>query len=61
MMYFLGMDNTYNFIVIMFALSAAFHMIGHEIMLNRLSDRFRIQAGALEWICFYLSDREQIV
>ena len=40
-------------------LSAAFDMVDHQILLNRLSSSFGIRGLALSWLQSYLSDRLQ--
>ena len=40
-------------------LSAAFDMVDHGILLNRLNNRFGIQGTALKWIESYLTGRTQ--
>ena len=40
-------------------LSAAFDMVDHQILLNRLSTSFGVRGLALSWLQSYLSDRLQ--
>ena len=42
-------------------LSAAFDIVRHDILLNRLKSRFGVDGKALEWFASYLEDRTQRV
>ena len=42
-------------------LTAAFDIVNHQVLLQRLKRTFRITGQALKWICSYLSDRSTVV
>ena len=42
-------------------LSAAFDTIDHQVLLNRLHQRFGFRDLALKWLASYLADRKQSV
>ena len=42
-------------------LSAAFDTIDHQLLLNRLHQRFGFRDLALKWLAWYLADRRQSV
>ena len=42
-------------------LSAAFDTVDHELLLQRLSNRFRIKGNVLQWFKCYLYERKQFV
>ena len=53
------MDNQEITCLVLQDLSAAFDMVEHGILLNRLNNRFSIQGIALKWIESYLTGRTQ--
>lgn len=48
-------------VLLMLDLSAAFDVIDHTILINRLEFSFGITGAALSWIQSYLSDRHQSI
>ncbi len=48
-------------VLVLNELSAAFNMIDHTILLNRLSNQMGIKGMALKWFQSYLLDRYQYV
>ena len=55
------MDNKEICCLLLLNLSAAFDMISHELLLNRLKYRFGFEKKVLTWIENYLLNREQRV
>ena len=47
--------------LVLLDLSAAFEMITHDILLNRLKHHFGVLGNVLDWIRSYLMQREQSV
>ena len=56
-----AMDNQEVTCLILLDLSAAFDMVSHSLLLNRLRYRFGVTDMALNWIESYLKDCTQIV
>ena len=56
-----AMDNREICCLLLLNLSAAFDMISHELLLNRLKYRFGFEDKILTWIKNYFSNREQRV
>ena len=56
-----ALDNNCCAVLLMLDLSAAFDVIDHNILLNRLDYAFGISGDALSWIKSYLVDRTQRV
>ena len=52
-----ALDNNACVILLMLDLSAAFDVIDHDILFNRLQLSFGISGSALSWIHSYLTDR----
>lgn len=57
----LAADSGKGAILILLDLTAAFDMIDHDILLNRLSQWVGIRGNALKWFCSYLKDRTSVV
>ena len=57
----LALNNKHDVILIMLDLSAAFDTIDHEIMLQRLKNRFGITGKSLSWLRSYLVNRQQCI
>ena len=57
----MNMDCQQVTLLVLLDLSAAFHTIDHQVLLNHLRLSFGIHGYALEWIASYLSDRTQHV
>ena len=56
-----ALDNNACVILLMLDLSAAFDVIDHDILFDRLQYSFGISGSALSWIRSYLTDRSQCV
>ena len=56
-----ALDNNACVILLMLDLSAAFDVIDHDILFDRLQYSFGISGTALSWIRSYLTDRSQCV
>ena len=56
-----ALDNNACVILLMLDLSAAFEVIDHDILFDRLQYSFGISGSALSWIRSYLTDRSQCV
>ena len=54
-------DKHEDTILVLLDLSAAFDTIDHEVLLNRLNQRFGFRDLALRWLASYLVDRKQSV
>ena len=50
-----------DIILVLLDLSAAFDTIDHQVLLNRLHQRFGFRDLALQWLASYLADRKQSV
>ena len=48
-------------VLLMLNLSASFDTVSHEILLDRLSQRYGITGSVQEWFASYLSSRTQFV
>ena len=56
-----ALDNGHSVVLVMLDLSAAFDVIDHDILFNRLQHSFGIDGDALLWIKSYLHGRSQRV
>ena len=56
-----AMDNQRVVCLILLNLSAAFDMVNHQLLLNRLKYRFQFGEVILDWIGSYLMERKQRV
>jgi hypothetical protein len=56
-----SMDQKQCCFLVLLDLSAAFDTVNHNILLNRLSDRFGIKDDALSWISSYFNRRSHFV
>ena len=54
-----AIDSNRAVVLLMLDLSSAFDTVYHEILLNRLSQRYGITGNVQEWFAFYLSSRTQ--
>ena len=54
-------DNGQPTILVSLDLSAAFDMVEHQLLLNRLNNSFGISGSALNWVTSYLNGRHQFV
>ena len=54
-------DKHEDTILVLLDLSAAFDTIDHEVLLNRLNQKFGFRDLALNWLASYLVDRKQSV
>ncbi|XP_062609777.1 uncharacterized protein LOC134271591 [Saccostrea cucullata] len=54
-----ALDKGSSVVLLMLDLSAAFDVIDHNVLINRLEFSFGITGAALSWIRSYLSDRHQ--
>ena len=54
-------DKHEDTILVLLDLSAAFDTIDHEVLLNRLNQRFGFRDLAFKWLASYLADRRQSV
>ena len=54
-------DDGQCVILILLDLSSAFDTVDHNILLNRLEQRFGVKGKTLAWLCSYLSNRSQFV
>ena len=57
----LAVDNGYEAVLVLLDFSAAFDLIDHDILLNRLEKRFGLCGTPLSWITSYLSHRKQFI
>ena len=57
----LAVDNGYEAVLVLLDFSAAFDLIDHDILLNRLEKRFGLCGIPLSWIMSYLTHRKQFV
>ena len=56
-----AIDKHEDTILALLDLSAAFNKIEHQVLLNRLHQRFGFRDLALKWLASYLADRKQLV
>ena len=54
-----AMNNQEVMCLVLFGLSAAFDIVSHDLLLNRLKMRFGIVGNALSWLQSYLRGRIQ--
>ena len=52
-------DKHEDTILVLLDLTAAFDTIDHEVLLNRLNQRFGFRDLALKWLASYLAGRKQ--
>ena len=58
---FKSMDNRRGTVLVSLDLSAAFDMVDHDKLIQRLSDCFGLTGVAVTWVQSYLSNREQFI
>jgi len=58
--YIAGDDRRFT-VVIGLDISAAFDTISHNVLLHRLQTEFGLSSTALDWVCSYVSNRQQYV
>ena len=56
-----AIDNQSYIILLLLDLSAAFDIVDHKILPQRLSCLFGINGKALRWVNFYLENHKQVV
>jgi hypothetical protein len=56
-----AMDKSHLSLLALFDVSAAFDMVDHDLLLQRLSISFGLSGGSLKWFRSYLSGRTQMV
>jgi len=56
-----NIDNKLPTVIVWLDISAAFDMVNHETLLNRLRNDFGIDGKVLAWLKSYLSSRQQFV
>ena len=56
-----GIDRNRAVVLFMADLSAAFDTVSHEILLNRLTQRYGITGSQQKWFASYLLSRTQFV
>ena len=56
-----GIDSNRAVVLFMLDLSAAFDTVSHEILLNRLTQRYGITGSVQKWFASYLLSRTQFV
>ena len=57
--YSAGDDRRFTVVVGLRHLRAAFGIVSHSVLLNRLQDEFGLSSTVLNWVCSYLSNRQQ--
>ena len=57
----IDIDSNRAVILLLLDLSAAFDMVNHSILLNRLAFRFGLRGTALAWFESYLSNKTHFV
>ena len=58
---FKSMENRRGTVLVSLDLSAAFNMVDHDKLIQRLSDYFELTGVAVTWVQSYLSNREQFI
>ena len=56
-----AVDGKKPTVLVSLDISAAFDMVRHEFLIDRLRDEFGITGAALRWMCSYLAGRSQYV
>ena len=54
-------DNNCCVVLLLLDLSAAFDLVDHKILMERLSTRFGLKGKVLAWFKSYLENRSQFV
>ena len=56
-----ALDGRQCVVLLLLDLSAAFDTVEHNILLQRMSNKFGIEGKALDWLRSYLTERSQFV
>ena len=56
-----ALDGRQCVVLLLLNLSAAFDTVEHNILLQRMSNKFGIEGKALDWLRSYLTERSQFV